>query len=93
MEQLVHAHKQHWGWCKMEQIAQIVAQLGFPIALAIWLLVKDSKQAERAQSQWNEIKEALNRQTDTLNDISSFIKYGTRPQGTGSGPEDKDQKY
>ena len=63
----------------MEQIAQIVAQLGFPIALAIWLLVKDSKQAERAQAQWDEIKQALNRQTDTLNDISAFIKYGARP--------------
>ena len=69
----------------MEQIAQIVAQLGFPIALAIYLLMKDTKQAERAQSQWDEIKAALNRQTDTLNDISAFIKYGARPQGTGSG--------
>lgn len=63
----------------MEQIAQIVAQLGFPIALAIYLLMKDTKQAERAQSQWDEIKAALNRQTDTLNDISAFIKYGARP--------------
>ena len=68
----------------MELLLQAVSQLGLPIALAIWLLVKDAKQAERAQAQWEEIKEAIDRQTNTLNDISAFIKYGTRPQGTGS---------
>ena len=68
----------------MDALVQIVSQLGLPIALAIWLLWKDSKQAERAQAQWDKIKEALDRQTDTLNDINAFIKYGARPQGTGS---------
>lgn len=68
----------------MELLLQAVSQLGLPIALAIWLLVKDAKQSERAQAQWERIKESIDRQTNTLNDISSFIKYGTRPQGTGS---------
>ena len=76
----------------MEILIQAVSQLGLPIALAIWLLVKDSKQAERAQAQWDKIKESLDRQTDTLNDISAFIKYGARPQGTGSMEQDN-QKH
>ena len=78
---------------EFSDIITAFAQLGFPVAITIWLLWKDSKQAERAQSQWSEIKEALNHQTSVLNDISAFIKYGARPAGTGSGPEDKDQKY
>ena len=76
----------------MEILIQAVSQLGLPIALAIWLLVKDSRQAERAQAQWDKIKESLDRQTDTLNDISAFIKYGARPQGTGSMEQDN-QKH
>lgn len=76
----------------MEILIQAVSQLGLPIALAIWLLVKDSKQAERAQAQWDKIKESIDRQTATLNDISAFIKYGARPQGTGSMGQD-DQKH
>lgn len=75
----------------MELLLQAVSQLGLPIALAIWLLVKDAKQSEKAQAQWEKIKEAIDRQTATLNDISAFIKYGTRPQGTGSMEQD-DQK-
>lgn len=62
----------------MELFAQIVTQLGFPIALVIWLLYKDAKTQERAQTQWNKVSESIDRNTETLNDISAFIKYGTR---------------
>lgn len=72
----------------MEILLQAVSQLGLPIALTIWLLAKDAKQSERAQAQWERIKESIDRQTNTLNDISAFIKYGTRPQGTGSVQQD-----
>lgn len=68
-------------------VANVVAQLGFPIALAIWLLVKDSKQSEKAQQQWNEIKIVLQHQTEIINDIGAFIKYGVKKEN-----QDKDQK-
>ena len=64
----------------MELFAQIVTQLGFPIALVIWFLYKDAKQQERAQTQWNKVSESIDRNTATLNDISAYIKYGKRPE-------------
>lgn len=44
----------------MNELAQIVSQIGFPIFVAIWMLYKTSKDSEAMKDSINELKDAIN---------------------------------
>lgn len=43
----------------MNEIAQFISQVGFPIFVAIWMLYKTSKDSEAMKESINELKEAI----------------------------------
>jgi hypothetical protein len=44
----------------MNDISQFIANLGFPIFVAVWMLFKSSKDNERMTETINELKNAIN---------------------------------
>ena len=44
----------------MNDISQFIANLGFPIFVAVWMLYKSSKDNERMTETINELKTAIN---------------------------------
>ena len=44
----------------MNDISQFIANLGFPIFVAVWMLYKSSKDNERMMEAINELKVAIN---------------------------------
>lgn len=44
----------------MNEIAQFISTLGFPIFVAVWMLYKSSKDNERMNETINELKNAIN---------------------------------
>ena len=44
----------------MNDISQFIANLGFPIFVAVWMLYKSSKDNERMMETINELKVAIN---------------------------------
>lgn len=44
----------------MNDIAQFISNLGFPIFVAVWMLYKSSKDNERMTETINELKNAIN---------------------------------
>ena len=44
----------------MNDISQFIANLGFPIFVAVWMLYKSSKDSERMMETINELKVAIN---------------------------------
>ena len=49
------------------ELIQTIQQVGFPIAVSIYLLVQTSKQL-------NSVTLALNKNTDVINDLKEIIK-------------------
>lgn len=47
------------GSIKMNEIAQFISQIGFPIFVAVWMLYKTSKDSEALKDSVNELKEAI----------------------------------
>lgn len=47
------------GGIKMNEIAQFISQIGFPIFVAVWMLYKTSKDSEALKDSVNELKEAI----------------------------------
>lgn len=43
----------------MSEITQIIANLGFPIFVAVWMLYKSSSDSENIRSAISELKEAI----------------------------------
>lgn len=43
----------------MNEIAQFISQIGFPIFVAIWMLYKSSKDSEAMKDSINELKNAI----------------------------------
>lgn len=43
----------------MNEIAQFISQIGFPIFVAVWMLYKTSKDSEALKDSVNELKEAI----------------------------------
>lgn len=43
----------------MSEITQIIANLGFPIFVAVWMLHKSSSESENMRSAISELKEAI----------------------------------
>lgn len=43
----------------MQDVANIISQLGFPIFVAIWMLYKTSKDSEEMRDSINELKNAI----------------------------------
>ena len=43
----------------MSEITQIIANLGFPIFVAVWMLYKSSNDSENMRSAISELKEAI----------------------------------
>ena len=43
----------------MQDVANIISQLGFPIFVAIWMLYKTSKDSEEMRASINELKNAI----------------------------------
>lgn len=44
----------------MNEVAQFISQVGFPIFVAVWMLYKSSKDNEKMQETINELKNAIN---------------------------------
>ena len=44
----------------MNDVSQFIANLGFPIFVAVWMLYKSSKDNERMTETINELKTAIN---------------------------------
>lgn len=44
----------------MNDISQFIANLGFPVFVAVWMLYKSSKDNERMTDTINELKNAIN---------------------------------
>lgn len=44
----------------MNEIAQFISQIGFPIFVAVWMLYKSSKDSEAMKDSINELKDAIN---------------------------------
>ena len=44
----------------MNDISQFIANLGFPVFVAVWMLYKSSKDNERMTETINELKNAIN---------------------------------
>ena len=43
----------------MQDVANIISQLGFPIFVAIWMLYKTSKDSEEMRGSINDLKNAI----------------------------------
>ena len=43
----------------MQDVANIISQLGFPIFVAVWMLYKTSKDSEEMRESINELKNAI----------------------------------
>ena len=43
----------------MQDLANIISQLGFPIFVAVWMLYKTSKDSEEMRDSINELKNAI----------------------------------
>lgn len=43
----------------MNEIAQFISQIGFPIFVAVWMLYKTSKDSEEMRSSINDLKDAI----------------------------------
>ena len=43
----------------MSEITQIIANLGFPIFVAVWMLYKSSSDSEKMRSAISELKDAI----------------------------------
>lgn len=44
----------------MNEVAQFISQIGFPIFVAVWCLYKSSKDSEAMNTSLNELKNAIN---------------------------------
>lgn len=43
----------------MQDVANIISQLGFPIFVAVWMLYKTSKDSEEMRTSINDLKNAI----------------------------------
>lgn len=43
----------------MQEIANFISQIGFPIFVAVWMLYKTSKDSEEMRSSINDLKDAI----------------------------------
>lgn len=43
----------------MNEVAQFISQVGFPIFVAVWMLYKTSKDSEALKDSVNELKDAI----------------------------------
>lgn len=48
-----------WRCDKMNEVAQFISQVGFPIFVAVWMLYKTSKDSETLKDSVNELKDAI----------------------------------
>ena len=48
-----------WGCGKMNEVAQFISQVGFPIFVAVWMLYKTSKDSEALKDSVNDLKDAI----------------------------------
>lgn len=60
----------------MNDIAQFIANLGFPIFVAVWMLYKSSKDNERMTETINELKIAINLLTSEFKHHNANTKEG-----------------
>lgn len=52
----------------MNEIAQFISQVGFPIFVAVWMLYKSSKDSEALKDSVNELRVAITELTSHLTD-------------------------
>lgn len=50
----------------MNEIAQFISQIGFPIFVAVWMLYKTSKDSEKMNESINELKNAITLLTNEM---------------------------
>jgi predicted solute-binding protein len=62
----------------MEVVTSLINTLGFPIFVAVWCLIKQSKESKYLTESMNKQTEAINRQTDVINSMVKAIENNTR---------------
>lgn len=50
----------------MQEIANFISSIGFPIFVAVWMLYKSSKESEETRNALNELKIAINTLTSEV---------------------------
>lgn len=56
----------------MNDVAQFISQVGFPIFVAIWMLYKTSKDSSAMNDSINELKNAITQLTTLINERLKF---------------------
>ena len=54
-------------------ITTLISTLGFPIFMAVWLLIKDSKTDEERQEQIKDLKTAIDNNTKSIEKLETLI--------------------
>lgn len=56
----------------MNDVAQFISQVGFPIFVAVWMLYKTSKDSSAMNDSINELKNAITQLTTLINERLKF---------------------
>lgn len=54
-------------------ITTLISTLGFPIFMAVWLLIKDSKTDEERKEQIKDLKTAIENNTKSIEKLETLI--------------------
>ena len=54
-------------------ITTLISTLGFPIFMAVWLLIKDSKTDEERKEQIKDLKTAIDNNTKSIEKLETLI--------------------
>lgn len=57
----------------MKEITEFISQVGFPIFVAIFMLVKNSKDNEILNKSLNDLKNSITELSALINNINDFI--------------------
>lgn len=58
----------------MNEFAQIVSTIGFPIACCIFLLYQNAKQDNYHREEQEKLRQTLEKNTESINHLSELIK-------------------
>lgn len=58
----------------MNEFAQIVSSIGFPIACCIFLLYQNAKQDNYHREEQEKLRQTLEKNTESINHLSELIK-------------------
>lgn len=62
----------------MDNIAQIISTLGFPIAVCVYMFYSQEKERERHKEETDKLTEALNNNTVVIQSLKDAIDHLTK---------------